>query len=120
MVEEHPTAEADMTYVVSLSGGLGSAVAAERALERYGDRVKLWFIDVRHEDEDLYRFMQDIAKRWWQVYGVRLYVHRNARNPLEIAEQKVIIPNERRAPAATSSRSCRSDDTLPSCPSRSP
>jgi hypothetical protein len=33
---------------------------------RYGDGMKLWFSDVRHEDEDLYRFMQDTAKRWWQ------------------------------------------------------
>jgi hypothetical protein len=67
---------------------------------RYGTRVRLWFSDVRHEDEDMYRFMQDTAKRWWQHYGVRLYVHRNERTPLMVAEQKVIIPNERRAPAA--------------------
>jgi hypothetical protein len=31
---------------------------------------------------------------------VRLYVHRNERNPLTVAEQKVIIPNERRAPCS--------------------
>src|SRR5690348_1628299 len=96
MAEEQSTS-ADMTYIVSLSGGVGSAVAAERALERYGTRVKLWFSDVRHEDEDLYRFMTDTAKRWWQVYGARLYIHRNTCNPLVVAEQKVIIPNERRA-----------------------
>jgi 3'-phosphoadenosine 5'-phosphosulfate sulfotransferase (PAPS reductase)/FAD synthetase len=100
MVEEHPTGTADMTYVVSLSGGVGSAVAAERALSRYGTRVKLWFSDVRHEDEDLYRFMTDTARRWWQIYGARLYIHRNTRNPLVVAEQKVIIPNERRAPCS--------------------
>jgi hypothetical protein len=52
-----------MTSIVSLSGGVGSALAAERALQRYGNRVKLWFSDVRHEDEDLYRFMQDTARR---------------------------------------------------------
>jgi 3'-phosphoadenosine 5'-phosphosulfate sulfotransferase (PAPS reductase)/FAD synthetase len=67
---------------------------------RYGDRVKLWFSDVRHEDEDLYRFMQDTARRWWQLYGVRLSIHRNERNPLMVAEQKLIIPNERRAPCS--------------------
>src|SRR5438445_13858555 len=100
MVEEHSTDHTDMTYVVSLSGGVGSAVAAERALERYGTQVKLWFSDVRHEDEDLYRFMQATTKRWWQLYGVRLSIHRNSRNPLEVAEQKVIIPNERRAPCS--------------------
>ncbi len=64
MAEEHSTDS--MTYIVSLSGGTGSAMAAERALQRYGTRVRLWFSDVRHEDEDLYRFMQDTAKRWWQ------------------------------------------------------
>jgi hypothetical protein len=36
MVEEHPTDTADMIYVVSLSGGEGLAVAAERA------RASLW------------------------------------------------------------------------------
>ena len=59
---------------------------------RYGTRVKLWFSDVRHEDEDLYRFMTDTARRWWKIYGARLYIHRNTRNPLVVAEQKVIIP----------------------------
>jgi hypothetical protein len=61
---EYPTS--NMTSIVSLSGGTGSAMAAERALQRYGNRVRLWFSDVRHEDEDLYRFMQDTARRWWQ------------------------------------------------------
>ncbi len=69
-------------------------------MPRYGDRVKLWFSDVCHEDEDLYRFMQDTAKRWWQVYGVGLYIHRNERTPLMVAEQKVSIPNERGAPCS--------------------
>jgi hypothetical protein len=107
MAEEYPTDH--MTSIVSLSGGVGSAMAAERALERYGNRVKLWFSDVRHEDEDLYRFMQDTAKRWWHVYGVRLYIHRNERNPLMVAEQKVIIPNERRAPCSR----CPQDHAVP-------
>src|SRR5437016_4358746 len=103
MAEEYSTdapTDPNMTYIVSLSGGTGSAMAAERALQRYGKQVRLWFSDVRHEDEDLYRFMQDTAKRWWQLYGVRLYIHRNQRNPLVVAEQKVIIPNERRAPCS--------------------
>lgn len=88
-------------YIVSLSGGMGSAMAAERALQRYGKQVILWFADVRHEDEDLYRFMQDCAKRWYSVYGVKLHIHRNERNPLEIAEKRTIIPNERRAPCSS-------------------
>jgi hypothetical protein len=106
MAEEHSTDH--MTSIVSLSGGVGSALAAERSLQGYGNRVRLWFSDVRHEDEDLYRFMQDTAKRWWQLYGVRLYIHRNERNPLMVAEQKVIIPNERRAPCSR----CPQDHTV--------
>jgi 3'-phosphoadenosine 5'-phosphosulfate sulfotransferase (PAPS reductase)/FAD synthetase len=31
---------------------------------------------------------------------VRLSIHRNERNPLMVAEQKVIVPNERRAPCS--------------------
>ena len=41
MGEEYPTDTTDMTYVVSLSGGESLAVAAERALLRYGTRVYL-------------------------------------------------------------------------------
>ena len=87
MVEElstdTTTSDPNMTYVVSLSGGTGSAMAAELALQRYGQQVRLWFSDVRHEDEDLYRFMQESTRRWWQLYGTRLSIHRNTRNPLE-------------------------------------
>jgi hypothetical protein len=87
-----------------------------KGAQRYGDRVRFWFSDVRHEDEDLYRFMQDTAKRWGHVYGVRLYVHRNERNPLMVAEQKVIIPNERRAPCSHELKIMPSDVTSHSCP----
>jgi hypothetical protein len=71
MVEEQSTfTSIDMTYVVSLSGDVGSAVAAERALECYGTRVKLWFSEMHHEDGDLYRFMQDTVRRWWQALAL--------------------------------------------------
>lgn len=54
-----------MRYIVSLSGGTASAVAAERAIVRYGRRnVLLWFADTAWEDEDLYRFMADCMQRW--------------------------------------------------------
>jgi hypothetical protein len=97
MAEEYSTDamidQDDMTYVVSLSGGTGSAMAAESALQRYGgSRVKLWFSDVRHEDEDLYRFMTGTARRWWKIYGARLYIHRNTRNPLVVAEHTRGLP----------------------------
>lgn len=50
-------------HVVSLSGGLGSAVAGERAIQRYGrENVSFWFSDVWKEDEDLYRFLWDLMR----------------------------------------------------------
>jgi hypothetical protein len=86
-----------MYYVVSLSGGTASAVAAERAIQRYGRaKVLLWFADTSWEDVDLYRFLDDCLKRW----GGRLYSYCDGRTPLEVAEQKHIIPNNQMAPCS--------------------
>lgn len=53
-----------MRYIVSLSGGTASAVAAERAIVRYGRRnVLLWFADTAWEDEDLYRSKAQTSAR---------------------------------------------------------
>lgn len=84
-----------MHYVVSLSGGVASAMAAERAIQRYGrGKVTLWFADTSWEDEDLYRFLDDCMARW----GGQLRRYCDGRTPLEVAEDKYIIPNHRLAP----------------------
>jgi hypothetical protein len=86
-----------MRYVVSLSGGLASAVSADRAIRRYGrDRVQVRFADTRWEDEDLHRFKADLMARW----GGDLAVLRDGRTPLQVAEDKQIIPNAHVAPCA--------------------
>ena len=41
------------SHIVSLSGGIASAVAADRVIGRYGDDVELWFADTSWEDDDL-------------------------------------------------------------------
>lgn len=88
-----------MRYIVSLSGGVASAVAAERAIERYGRAaVTLWFADVLWEDEDNYRFMADCMQRW----GGELITYCDGRTPLQIAEHEQIIPNQRHAPCSRS------------------
>src|SRR5207237_653107 len=52
-------------HAVSLSGGLGSALAAERVIQQYGrENVLLWFADTRQENPDLYRFLHDLLARW--------------------------------------------------------
>jgi hypothetical protein len=79
-----------MRYVVSLSGGMASAIAADRAIERYGrENVHLWFADTSWEDDDLYRFLGDCLRRW----GGEMETYRDGRTPLDVAEDEHIIPN---------------------------
>lgn len=85
-----------MRYVVSLSGGIASAVSADRAIRRYGDVVELAFADTAWEDEDLYRFKADLMRRW----GRPLTEYRDGRTPLQVAEDKQIIPNSNAAPCS--------------------
>lgn len=49
--------------VVHVSGGNGSAIAYLRCVKRFGlDRVTGLFADTRTEDDDLYRFLDDIDR----------------------------------------------------------
>ncbi len=86
-----------MKHVVSLSGGTASAVAADRVINRYGkDDTLLFFADTNWEDEDLHRFLRDLEDYW----GMSILEFKDGRNPLEVAEQASIIPNQRRAPCS--------------------
>jgi hypothetical protein len=84
-----------MNYISSLSGGVSSAIATDLIINKYGrNKVKIFFADTNHEDSDLYRFINDLMKRW----GGRLYVHKDGRNPLEVAQDRQIMPNNMIAP----------------------
>lgn len=84
-----------MHHIVSLSGGISSALAADRVINRYGRvNVTLWFADTSWEDEDLYRFVDDCMARW----GGELVRYQDGRTPLEVAEDVSFIPNQKRAP----------------------
>lgn len=86
-----------MLYIVSLSGGTASAVAAERAINRYGrSKVWLWFADTSWEDEDLHRFLADCLKHW----GGKILTYQDGRTPLQVAADKQIIPNQKIAPCS--------------------
>lgn len=86
-------------YAMSLSGGLGSAIAGERAVRHYGrSQVLFWFADVLKEDEDLYRFLHDLLKRW----GGRLYWFSSGMRPEDVWEKHHIIPNNRMCPCSYS------------------
>lgn len=86
-----------MQYFVNISGGLTSAVAADRALQRYGrEYVTLCFADTSWEDGDLYRFLDDLSSRW--DHPIKRVV--DGRSPLDVAEEKCLIPNSRMAPCS--------------------
>ena len=86
-----------MKHIVSISGGSASAVAADRVISRYGkEAVTLWFADTLWEDEDLYRFLEDLESRW----EMKIERYTDGRTPLQVAEQKKIIPNSLAAPCS--------------------
>jgi hypothetical protein len=50
-----------MKYVVNVSGGVPSAIALRRTIEKHGkDNTTAVFADVKIEDADLYRFLDDV------------------------------------------------------------
>lgn len=68
-----------MINIISYSGGAGSAITAELVLEKYGN-IELLFADSLMEDEDLYRFNDDVARH----LGVTIKVIAEGRTPWEV------------------------------------
>ncbi len=86
-----------MKIISSISGGIASAVATDRAIKKYGkDNVFLWFADTLYEDEDLYRFLSDLENYWQK----EIYRHTEGRNPYQVSEDEKMIFNQRRAPCS--------------------
>ncbi len=82
-------------WVVSVSSGASSAVAAERTMQRYGkDNVDLVFADTQREHPDNYRFLADLEKRWGKTI-IRLA---DGRQPENVWDDRQIIPNDQIAP----------------------
>ena len=82
-------------YIVSFSTGASSAVAAKRALDRYGkENVEIVFSDTLIEDDDNYRFLDDMEK-FLGVPIIRLSV---GLSPFELSKKFRIIPNSLFAP----------------------
>jgi 3'-phosphoadenosine 5'-phosphosulfate sulfotransferase (PAPS reductase)/FAD synthetase len=82
-------------WVVSVSSGASSAVAAERTMAKYGkDNVDLVFADTKVEDASNYRFLDDLEKRW----GKKIIRVADGRTPEQVWDDKRIIPNDMLAP----------------------
>lgn len=79
-------------YFISYSGGLGSAVSAIIAHEN-GLDYELIFADTLIEDEDLYRFNDDLAK----ALNKEIITLTDGRTPWEVYKDKRYIGNTRMA-----------------------
>ena len=84
--------EKRLTYQISYSGGLGSAISAIIAFER-GFDFNLIFADTLIEDEDLYRFNDEIAA----AVGKILIHLKDGRTPWDVFSDKRWIGNTRTA-----------------------
>lgn len=81
-----------VAHVVNFSGGVCSAWAAKRVIDRYGkDEVALLFSDVMMEDEDLYRFNAQVQE-WLGVDITRIS---KGMNPWELFAKEGMIGNSR-------------------------
>lgn len=79
-----------MTYQISFSGGTGSAVSALIAYEQ-GLDFNLIFADTLIEDEDLYRFNNDVAK----AVGKDIVHLKDGRTPWDVYIDKGYIGDTR-------------------------
>lgn len=87
-----------MKHVVSISSGVPSAVAAKRVIDCYGSgNTVLVFADTGWEDDDNYRFLADV-EAWLNMPIVRL---QDGRTPLEVFQQRGLIPNQMHAPCTS-------------------
>ena len=81
-----------MTYHISFSGGLGSAVSALVAHDA-GLDFTLLFADTLIEDDDLYRFIEDVSDR----VGVPVTYLRDGRTPWQVFRDVRFHGNSRTA-----------------------
>ena len=83
--------------VVQMSGGVGSFLAAQRAIARFGqENVVLLFADTLIEDEDLYRFLDDSSA----ALGVPITRIADGRTPWEVFRDVRYLGNTRIDPCS--------------------
>lgn len=86
-----------MKHIVSYSGGIGSAITAKMLVEKYGkENVILLFADTNMEDEDLYRFNEDIKK----LLGCEFIRIADGRDVWQVFEDVKFIGNSRIDPCS--------------------
>lgn len=86
-----------MRYIVSYSGGMGSAITAQMVADKYGlKNTILLFADTLIEDEDLYRFNRDLLNKF-NFNFIRIA---EGRTPWEVFKDVKFIGNSRIDPCS--------------------
>lgn len=86
-----------MKYIVSFSGGVGSAMSAELAIKEYGKQnVILLFADTLIEDETLYTFNEQVSA----YLGLAITSISEGRTPWQVFEDEKFIGNSRIDPCS--------------------
>jgi hypothetical protein len=84
-------------HVVQYSGGVGSWAAAKRVALKYGrEHLTLLFADVKDEDPDLYRFLNEGAAN----IGVPVTTISEGRTPRQLMSDEKFIGNSRMDPCS--------------------
>lgn len=87
----------DQQIIVQLSGGAASYVAARLMVEEYGPAdVTLLFADTRIEDQDLYRFLDDVERR----LAIPITKISDGRTPWDVFFDEGMIGNTRVDPCS--------------------
>ena len=88
-----------MKHIVSFSGGMGSFAEAKACVDKFGkENVELLFADVKMEDEDLYRFKDEVVA----FLDVKLTTLCDGRTPFEVFKDQGFMGNTRIDPARSS------------------
>lgn len=86
-----------MHHIISYSGGVGSALTAEIVIDQFPhDTVELLFADTLVEDQDLYRFNNDIEK----LLRRKITAIADGRTPWQVFEDVKYIGNTRIDPCS--------------------
>lgn len=79
-----------MKHIISLSGGIGSYITLKRVLSKYQDVIAV-FCDTMYEDGDLYRFLDDIERKF-NIKIIRLSAYKN---PIQLQVESNFVFNSR-------------------------
>jgi len=83
-----------MKHVVLFSTGASSALAAERVLQKR--KATLLFTDTQFEDEDNYRFLDDVLRYYKSQRYYFDFIHlKEGRNPLQIFQDQGVLGCDR-------------------------